>query len=146
MHWILLMVFLIQACFSEQTPYNHNGLLVLCYMLCFKILYRVLIKISIKNAELWGGTPPKEFIYKNCVFILTCLNFSHLQGTLHSMQYTYQDIFPIAPNSFWTRQFWYLSVLLLCFVSTLPHWQNMSLSGLFFIWENKSLSGMRLGE
>ena len=38
---------------------------------------------------LWGGTQnPPEFIYKNCVFILTCLNFSHLQSTLHLMQYT----------------------------------------------------------
>ena len=35
----------------------------------------------------------QEFTYKNCVFILTCLNFSHLQSTLHLMQYTYRDTF-----------------------------------------------------
>ena len=51
------------------------------------------------NSENWlylyEGRPPHnpEFIYKNCVFILTCLNFSHLQSTLHLMQYTYRDIF-----------------------------------------------------
>ena len=42
---------------------------------------------------IWGGTQKMEFIYKNCVFILTCLNFSHLQSTLHVMQYTYRDVF-----------------------------------------------------
>ena len=34
------------------------------------------------------------------VFILTCLNFSDLQTTLHWMQYTYRDIFSTALNSF----------------------------------------------
>ena len=29
----------------------------------------------------------------NCVFILTGLNFGHLQSVLHWMQHTYQDIF-----------------------------------------------------
>ena len=28
-----------------------------------------------------GAHNPLEFIYKNCVFILTCLNFSHLQSS-----------------------------------------------------------------
>ena len=37
---------------------------------------------------------------KKCVFILTCLNFSHLQSTLHLMHYTYQDVFSTAQNSF----------------------------------------------
>ena len=27
--------------------------------------------------------PPKSGIIKNCVFILTCLNFNHLESTLH---------------------------------------------------------------
>ena len=40
------------------------------------------------------------------MFIFTCLNFSHLQSTLHWMQYTYQDIFSTAQNSFWTCWFW----------------------------------------
>ena len=44
-------------------------------------------------------TPWNLFI-KNCVFILTRLNLSHLQSTLHLMQYTYQDIFFTAQNSF----------------------------------------------
>ena len=40
--------------------------------------------------------------------------------SLHLIQYTYQDIFPTAQNSFWTRQFLILLVLLLFFVSPLP--------------------------
>ena len=37
---------------------------------------------------------------KNCIFIFTCLNVSHLQSTLHWMQYTYWDIFSTAQNVF----------------------------------------------
>ena len=59
-----------------------------------------------------GGTPKMEFIYKNCVFILTCLNFSHLQSPLHLMQFTHWDFFFTAQNSFWTPRFWCLLVLL----------------------------------
>ena len=44
--------------------------------------------------------PPWDLFIKNCVFILTCLNFSHLQSALHLMQYIYQDIFSTAQNSF----------------------------------------------
>ena len=41
-----------------------------------------------------GADPPKQNVFiKNCVFILTCLNFSHLQSTLYLMQYTYRDVF-----------------------------------------------------
>ena len=36
-----------------------------------------------------------KFIFKNCVFIPTCLNFTHLHSTLHLMQSTYWDIFPL---------------------------------------------------
>ena len=73
----------------------------------------------------------RNLFMKNCVFILTCLNFSHLQSTLHLMQDTCQDIFSTAQNSFWTCWFWRLLVLLPLFVSPLPHWQNVSLWGLF---------------
>ena len=46
---------------------------------------------------MFKGRPPKTWhlFIKYCVFILTCLNFSHLQSTLHLMQYTYRDIFPL---------------------------------------------------
>ena len=54
------------------------------------------------------GAPKSEFIHKNYVFILTCLNFSHL-SSLYWMQYTHQD-FPLL--SFWSRWFWCLLVLL----------------------------------
>ena len=46
-----------------------------------------------------------EFIYKNCVFILTCLNFSHLQSPLHLMHYTDEDVFPLLKTVFELRRF-----------------------------------------
>ena len=43
-----------------------------------------------------GGHPQNQNSFiKNCVFILTYLNFSHLQSILYLMQYTYQDFFPL---------------------------------------------------
>ena len=75
------------------------------------------------------------------------LSFSYLQNTLHLMQYTYQDVFSTAQNSVWTRQFWYLLVLLLFFVSSLLHRQNIFLWGLLSPGETKKKSpGARLGE
>ena len=42
------------------------------------------------------GTQNEMYLtIKDCVFILKCLNFSHLQSTLHLMQYTYWDIFQL---------------------------------------------------
>ena len=59
------------------------------------------------------GTFQKGNLFiKNCVFILTCLNFSHLQNTLRLMQCTYWDMFYIAQTSFWTCRVWCLLVLL----------------------------------
>ena len=44
---------------------------------------------------IYKGGPPKaqNLFIKNCIFILTCSNFSHLQSTLLLRQYTYWDIF-----------------------------------------------------
>ena len=43
---------------------------------------------------IWGGTTKNWNLFiKNCVLILTCLNFSHLQSTLHWMRYTSRDVF-----------------------------------------------------
>ena len=87
---------------------------------------------------IWGGTPPNWQVFiKDCIFILICLNFSHLQSTLHLMQYTYLRHFFHCSNSFWTCQFWYLLVLL-PFFSPLPHRQNVSLWGLFSSRETKT--------
>ena len=72
-----------------------------------------------------------EFIYKNLCIYAMCLNISNFQSTLHLMQYTYQDVFSTAQNSFWTCRFWCLLVLLLFFASPLSHRQNISLWGLF---------------
>ena len=79
-------------------------------------------------------SPPKKpwnLFIKSHVFILTYLNFSHHQSTLHFMRYTYWDFFFTAKNSFWTHWFWCLLVLLPLFVSPLPHEQNISLWGIF---------------
>ena len=84
---------------------------------------------------------------KNCVLILTCLNFSHL----HLMQYTYWAFFFTAQNSFWTHWFRGRLVLLpfclfVCFPSftVAKHFPLRS----FFIWGNKKilLLGVRSGE
>ena len=42
------------------------------------------------------GCPNKSGIIKNCVFIPTCLHFSHIRSTLHLTQNTYQGVFPFA--------------------------------------------------
>ena len=47
-----------------------------------------------------GDPQNQNLLIKNCVFIFICLNFSHLQSTLHLMQHTYWDFFPTAQNSF----------------------------------------------
>ena len=44
------------------------------------------IRIYVNEGDL---PPQREFIYKKCALILTYLNFSHLQSTLHLMQHTY---------------------------------------------------------
>ena len=40
-----------------------------------------------------GTQKTQNLFIKNCVFILTYLYFSHLQRTLHLLQYTYRDVF-----------------------------------------------------
>ena len=40
-----------------------------------------------------SGTPKWNLFIKNCVFILTYLNFSYLQSTIHLMQNTYPIVF-----------------------------------------------------
>ena len=90
---------------------------------------------------MWG--PPKNNLFiKNCVFILTCWNFSHLQSTLHLMQYTYQDIFSTAQNSFRTLHFWCLLVLLQFFCFTSSTLAKCFPLRTFFIWgsQKESLS------
>ena len=47
-----------------------------------------------------GDQKNLNLFIKNCVFILTCLNFSHIQSTLHLMEYTYQDFFPLLKTVF----------------------------------------------
>ena len=90
-----------------------------------------------KGHILQEGIPKHWNLFiKNCVFILTCLNFSHLQSTLHLMQYTYRDIFPTARNSYWTHRFWCCSVLLQFFCFTSSTWAKCLPLRTFFIRGN----------
>ena len=93
---------------------------------------------EVNKVIMWEGI--QSLFINNCVLILSCLSFSHLQSTLHLRQYTYQDVFPTAHNSFWTCRFQCLLVLLLFFVSPLPHQQSISLWGLFSPRETKKSS------
>ena len=67
----------------------------------------VFIKDFVLLADMKENPPKMEFLIKNCVFILTHLNFSHPQSPLHLMQYTYQDSFFHC-----SRQFLNLSILM----------------------------------
>ena len=86
---------------------------------------------------IWGGPQNLEFLYKNCVFILICLNFSNPQSTFHLIQYTYLDIF-----FHYLKQFLNLSILM-PFSATaglfhLFHISNMfSFEGFFHTRETK---------
>ena len=74
------------------------------------------------------GDPPQwNLVIKNCVFIFTCLNFSHLQSTLHLSQYTNGDCLSTSQNSFWTHHFCCLLVLLPFFYFNSSYPQNVSL-------------------
>ena len=87
------------------------------------------------------GTPKSQNLFiKKCILILICLNFSHLQTTLHLMQYTYWDFFPLLKIVFELIDFDAFLVLLLFFVSRLPHWQNVSLWGLISSGETNKVT------
>ena len=47
-----------------------------------------------------GRLKTQNLFIKSCVFILTGLNFSHLQSTLHLMQYNYRYVLSTAQSSF----------------------------------------------
>ena len=75
-----------------------------------KHLGQKLGKDPLKTFYIYEGNPPKWNLFiKNGVFILTILNFSHLQSTLYLMQYTYQDIFFHC-----SKQFLNSLILMLC--------------------------------
>ena len=66
------------------------------FMDIFTFLIHLQQQLTFIECLLQKGDPKKRNVFlKNCVFILTCLNPSHLQ-----MQYIYQDVFLTAQNSF----------------------------------------------
>ena len=84
----------------------------------------------VRAGSIQGGTQKTWNLYiKYRAFILTRLNFAHLQSTLHLTQYTYRDIFSTAQHSFWTHWFWCLLVFLPFFVSPFPHQVAQERSG-----------------
>ena len=73
---------------------------------------------------------------KTCVFVLTCLNFSHLQSTLHPMQYTPRDFLATAQNSFELMILMpFNASALFCFISSTL--ANHFPLRTFFIWGNE---------
>ena len=80
---------------------------------------------------------PKNGIYKKLCIYSYMFKLQDFHSTLHLMQYTYWDIFSMAQNSFWTRRFWCILVLLSVLVSPLPYQENVSLWGLFSSGETK---------
>ena len=53
----------------------------------------VYVCICIFTYTKWGHKKRQNLFIKNCVFVLTCLNFRYLQSNLHLTQYTYGDFF-----------------------------------------------------
>ena len=90
-------------------------------------------------ACVWGGRQkiPWNMFIKNCVFILTCLNFGHLQSTLHLMQYAYRDVYFLCSEQFLNSSILtaFSASVIFCFTpSTLP--KGLPLRT-FFIQRNK---------
>ena len=70
---------------------------------------------------IWGEIQKnRQLFIKHCVFILICLNFSHLKSALHLKQYTYWHIFSTA-QKFWTCWIWCFLLLLPLVVLPLPN-------------------------
>ena len=82
------------------------------------------------------GNTKKQFIKKLYVY-------SYVFKLLSPSKYSLFDSIDLSrhffttQNSFWTRRCWCLLVLLSFFVSHLPHWQSVSLWGLFSSRETK---------
>ena len=74
---------------------------------------------------------PRNLFIKNCVLILTCLNFSHLQVLSIWCSTPIETFFSLLKTVFELNWFWCLLVFLRFLVSCLPHCQNVSLQGIF---------------
>ena len=86
-----------------------------------------------------GTEKPWNLFIKNCVFILTHLNSSHLQSTLFDVIHLSRHFFPLlitVLNSLILMPFRAPAI----FLSPLPHWQNIFFSGLFSSGETTTKS------
>ena len=90
----------------------------------------MILHLNIALCAIYKEEPPK-FIYK--ILSIYSYMFKLQSPSKYSPFYAVNlpRHFSVAQNSFWTPWFWRLSVLLPFFVSPLPHWQNVSLWGLF---------------
>ena len=131
---------------KSQWNISDKGLITFIYEKYLWINKKTLIYSRKTNWQKYEGDPKKlEFIYKKlCIYfymfkLQSPSNYSPFDA-IHLSR-----LFSTAQSSFWTRQFWYLLVLLLVFfVSPLPQQQNISLWGLFSSGktkQNKSCSG-----
>ena len=91
-------------CFPASPRYQNGSCIsILCNLPCTflvismeeYIFKRIQMPLSMR-----GDQKNCNLVLKNCAFTLMCLNFSHLQSTLHLMKYTYQDVFSTPQNSF----------------------------------------------
>ena len=86
-----------------------------------------------------GDPKSRNLFIKYRVFILTCLNFSHLQSTLHLMQYTYRDTFFHCSKQFLNSLILmpFSASVVFCFTSSTSatHFPSRT----FFIWGNKKI-------
>ena len=97
------------------------------------IFYHItFIPVLLRYTEhMWEAQKKQNLFRKYCVFIPTCLNFSHIQNTLHLMQYTHWNIFPLAQIIFSDSSIWCLLVPLPFFASPLQHRQNFPFEDCF---------------
>ena len=88
----------------------------------------------------YEGDPKIIFIYENLSIYSYRFKFSHLQSTLHLMQYIYQDFFSHCSKYFWTCQLQCCLVLLPIFCFTSPALAKHVPYRTFFIHRSKKKS------
>ena len=87
-----------KSCIIEMYTWGPYDLIHQCHPNKFKLKK---LHLPWWNIYIWGGEPSKwNLLIKECAFILTGLNFSHLQSTLHLMQYTYWEVFSLLKTVF----------------------------------------------
>ena len=93
-----------------------------------------------------GPRKPWNLFIKNCIFILTCVNVSHLLKYWAFDAMHLLGLFFCCSKQFWTGWFWCFLVLLPCFCFTCSILAKLFPLRIFFIWGNKKKKKVTLGE